>query len=164
MWLIDRLDERRQACTIHAMSDTPNENSWKTIVAKLKNEMPASRFDAWIHPVSAQYSNNDLVLSVPNRFFLDGLKSNYGQRILALVGEIMGADISVQFEIDPSLSPEVSDILFDPQTSGGLLISVEQGKSEELLSRLQEKGIEDATIIGEITSQAIGRAICKVSS
>jgi len=69
-----------------------------------------------------------------------------------------------QIELGPSLSPEVSDLLFDPQTSGGLLISVEQGKSKELLSRLQEKGIEDSTIIGEITSKAIGRAICKVES
>ncbi len=68
-----------------------------------------------------------------------------------------------QIEISPSLSPEVIDILFDPQTSGGLLLSVAQGKSEELLSRLLETGIEEATIIGEITSQARGEIICKVS-
>jgi selenide,water dikinase len=68
-----------------------------------------------------------------------------------------------QIEISPSLSPELIDILFDPQTSGGLLISVVQGRSKELLSRLQERGIEEATIIGEITSQATGRTVCKVS-
>lgn len=70
---------------------------------------------------------------------------------------------SHQIETSPSLSPVLIDILFDPQTSGGLLISVEQGKSEELLSRLQEAGIEEANIIGEITSQATEGAICKVS-
>jgi selenide,water dikinase len=67
-----------------------------------------------------------------------------------------------QIEISPSLSPELIDILFDPQTSGGLLISVIQGRSKELLTRLQEKGIEETTIIGEITSQATGGTVCKV--
>jgi selenide,water dikinase len=68
-----------------------------------------------------------------------------------------------QIEISPSLSPELIDILFDPQTSGGLLIAVAQGRSKELLSRLKEKGIEETTIIGEITSQATGGTVCKVS-
>jgi len=86
------------------MSGTPNNNSWQAIVDKLENEIPASRFDAWIRPVSAQLNDNSLVLFVPNRFFLDGLKSNYGQRILSLVGETMGVDIDIKFEVDASLS------------------------------------------------------------
>ena len=86
------------------MSCTPNKNSWQVIVDKLENEIPASRFDAWIRPVSAQLNDNSLMLYVPNRFFLDGLKSNYGQRILTLVGETMGMDIDVKFEVDVSLS------------------------------------------------------------
>ncbi len=104
MCAIDKLDEQWQACTIQAMSGPPNKNSWQAIVNKLENEIPASRFDAWIRPVSAQYSDNCLVLYAPNRFFLDGLKSNYGQRIIALVSETMGMDIDVKFEVDASLS------------------------------------------------------------
>ncbi len=103
MYAIDKLDEQWQACTIQAMSGPPNKNSWQAIVNKLKNEIPASRFDAWIRPVSAQYSGNCLVLYAPNRFFLDGLKSNYGQRIITLVSETMGMDIDVKFEVDASL-------------------------------------------------------------
>jgi chromosomal replication initiator protein len=85
------------------MSGPPSKNSWQAIVNKLENEIPASRFDAWIRPISAQYSDNSLILYAPNRFFLDGLKSNYGQRILTLVSEIMGMDIDVEFEVDASL-------------------------------------------------------------
>jgi chromosomal replication initiator protein len=103
MCSIDKLDEQWQACTIQEMSDTSNENSWQTIINRLKNEIPVSRFDAWIQPIFAQYSNNSLILYVPNRFFLDGLKSNYGQRILTLVAETMGMGTSVQFEVNPSL-------------------------------------------------------------
>ncbi len=40
-------------------------------------------------------------------------------------------------------------ILFDPQTSGGLLIAVPEPEGEMLLEKLQEKGIKEAAIIGE---------------
>ncbi len=42
------------------------------------------------------------------------------------------------------------DILFDPQTSGGLLISVSNHQSEELVSALKSEGVSDAAVIGEI--------------
>jgi len=41
-------------------------------------------------------------------------------------------------------------ILFDPQTSGGLLISLPDKEAEKLLKRLWEKGIQDAQIVGQI--------------
>ena len=40
------------------------------------------------------------------------------------------------------------DLLFDPQTSGGLLFSVNENKANRLLKELNENGI-DAHIIGE---------------
>lgn len=45
------------------------------------------------------------------------------------------------------------DILFDPQTSGGLLISIPQEQAKPLLSRLKEAGVEHAAIIGEVVRQ-----------
>jgi len=53
------------------------------------------------------------------------------------------------------------DILFDPQTSGGLLISVSAAKAELLLSRLHEAGVVEATIIGEVTKQPKERIVIK---
>ena len=41
-------------------------------------------------------------------------------------------------------------ILFDPQTSGGLLISLPDKEAEKLLKRLWERGIQDAQIVGQI--------------
>lgn len=54
----------------------------------------------------------------------------------------------VQFE--PPISPEMIDILYDPQTSGGLLIVVSEEKGDELLSALKQEGIKEASIIGEV--------------
>ena len=57
-----------------------------------------------------------------------------------------------QVDIDPAVSPFLMDILFDPQTSGGLLIAVPGEKTEKMLRRLHEKGIDEAAIIGEVVN------------
>ena len=49
------------------------------------------------------------------------------------------------------------DILFDAQTSGGLLICLEQGKAETLLGRLHDEGIVEAAIVGEAVAGDKGR-------
>lgn len=40
--------------------------------------------------------------------------------------------------LGPGVSPELASLLFDPQTAGGLLISVEAERAPELLARLRE--------------------------
>ena len=55
---------------------------------------------------------------------------------------------AVQF--DPSVDRVLQDILFDPQTSGGLLIVTEKNKADELFEALKEKGIRDAAVIGDV--------------
>ena len=54
-----------------------------------------------------------------------------------------------QVDMDPKLSHYISDILFDPQTSGGLLVAVPKGKTTEMITALRERGISDAAVIGE---------------
>ena len=52
----------------------------------------------------------------------------------------------------PDMDRTMQDILFDPQTSGGLLICVERDRADDLLGELKEKGIREAAIIGEVVS------------
>lgn len=42
------------------------------------------------------------------------------------------------------------ELLFDPQTSGGLLVAVHPDDAERLLGRLREAGLENAAVIGEV--------------
>jgi selenide,water dikinase len=49
------------------------------------------------------------------------------------------------------------NILFDPQTSGGLLISIASADADTLLENLHRYGIEDAAIIGEVIEGPKGR-------
>jgi len=51
----------------------------------------------------------------------------------------------------------IADILFDPQTSGGLLIAVPRDEAEAYVERLQGKGIESAAVIGEFVEEPAGK-------
>ena len=51
------------------------------------------------------------------------------------------------------------DILFDPQTSGGLFVSVSADKASLLLARLKEAGVTDAAIVGEVVSHPEQRIV-----
>jgi len=53
-------------------------------------------------------------------------------------------------EFSTSVDPVVRDVLFDPQTSGGLLICVDRDQVEDLISDLIRKGISEAGVIGEV--------------
>ncbi|MBT4511435.1 MAG: selenide, water dikinase SelD, partial [Chloroflexi bacterium] len=48
----------------------------------------------------------------------------------------------------------ISDVLFDPQTSGGLIISVSDEKAQTLLTRLHDAGLIQSAIIGKVTNQS----------
>jgi len=64
-------------------------------------------------------------------------------------------------EFGESVPQFMSDILFDPQTSGGLLISVPGSEAESLLERMRREGIEEAAIIGEVMAEPKGRIIVR---
>ena len=59
-------------------------------------------------------------------------------------------------EISGDIPVNMQDILFDPQTSGGLFISLESEKAGPLLDRLKQTGMEDTAIIGEVVGEPAG--------
>jgi len=62
-------------------------------------------------------------------------------------------------EFDSDVPEYMSDILFDAQTSGGLLIAISPGKAGFLLSRMHAEGIKEAAIIGKVTEEHPGKII-----
>lgn len=55
-------------------------------------------------------------------------------------------------QVDKILDSVWTDILFDPQTSGGLLFSVPATEGADLVKTLRDVGVEGATIVGAVES------------
>lgn len=60
---------------------------------------------------------------------------------------------------ESSAPEELRSVFYDAQTSGGLLISVEEGRSKELLERMHQAGDADAAIIGEVAENPVGKIV-----
>ena len=65
-------------------------------------------------------------------------------------------------EVAPACPDWLVDILFDPQTAGGLLIALPESHAATLIDRMHADGIVEAAIVGEIISEPKGkiRLIC----
>ncbi len=64
-------------------------------------------------------------------------------------------------EFEPGVSEFLKDIIFDPQTSGGLLISVSDKKAGILLNKLHAAGVDQAVIIGEVINKPQGKIVVR---
>ena len=61
--------------------------------------------------------------------------------------------------MEKSVPDYMADILFDPQTSGGLLISVAPEKARKLLEIMHQEGIKEAALVGEVVAEPKGKII-----
>ena len=77
---------------------------------------------------------------------------------LAAAGVITGADrtnreyVGDDIEIDESVSKEMRRLFYDPQTAGGMLISISQDRADDLRTRLREN-YPRSEIIGRVVER-----------
>jgi len=77
---------------------------------------------------------------------------------LAAAGVMTGADktnreyVGDDISIDESVSQEMQRLLYDPQTAGGMLISISAARAEDLRTRLREN-YPQAEIIGRVVAR-----------
>jgi selenide,water dikinase len=64
-------------------------------------------------------------------------------------------------ELGPEVPQFMQDILFDPQTSGGLLISVPGNQAVSLVTRMHDEGIKKAAIVGEVVAEPKSRIVVR---
>ncbi|OGP89479.1 MAG: selenide, water dikinase SelD, partial [Deltaproteobacteria bacterium RBG_16_48_10] len=64
---------------------------------------------------------------------------------------------SCRVEADTNLSPLLMDILYDPQTSGGLLISLPSDQAQNLVETLQKEAQMDTWIVGQVVEGPPGK-------
>lgn len=61
------------------------------------------------------------------------------------------------------VAPEMLDICYDAQTSGGLLICIEPAKAQEFVLQLHKAGITPAAIIGKVLAKGTGNVLVETT-
>jgi len=64
---------------------------------------------------------------------------------------------SCKVEVDPAVSPVLSDLLYDPQTSGGLFVSLPPEGAEKMIEAFREERDAEASVVGEVVEAHPGR-------
>lgn len=93
----------------------------------------------------ARASNVCLVIEAASVPLLPDVLSFIAQGMLTRGDKNNRSYVGDTIEIKEQISPEMQSALFDPQTAGGLLISIDQAKAGDLVQR-----IEGAVIIGRV--------------
>ncbi len=78
------------------------EKIWHACCGQLAGEIPTQQYAAWIKPLSAPHwsdDNSTATLAVPNRFKMDWLRSQYGERIAAALANAAGRPVQLEFSI-----------------------------------------------------------------
>ena len=83
-----------------------------------------------------------------------------GARALARGGYLTGGCrrnrewLTDRVEIAPEVPPDMVDVAYDPQTSGGLLAALPKGQGATAVAALRQAGIGVAAIVGTVRSDA----------
>ncbi len=56
---------------------------------------------------------------------------------------------------------DILNVLYDPQTSGGLIISLKASRADKLMRRLRRAGVKHASVIGKVLAKGKGSIIVK---
>jgi len=64
-------------------------------------------------------------------------------------------------DVAPHVPDYVTDVFFDPQTSGGLLFSLPEDQAEDIVKKMHAEGIQDAAIVGEVTGKPKGKILVR---
>ena len=89
---------------------------WQRACATLATELPEHQFNTWIRPLQAATlaaAGSDAVhISVPNRFKLDWIRSQYAGRIEAVLAELAGRPMRLELSLAQRQDhPETADVL-----------------------------------------------------
>jgi selenide,water dikinase len=105
----------------------------------------------------AMASQVGMIIHSPNIPLLPGAMEYARLGLLTGGGHSNRQFFSCRVEADTNLSPLLMDILYDPQTSGGLLISLPSDQAQNLVRTLNKEAQMDARIVGEVVEGPSGK-------
>jgi len=86
---------------------------WQSCIDLLAQELPEQQFNTWIKPLQAAVSEDfsKLTIVVINRFKLDWIRAQYAGRISALLNQLYGQPVHIEFSLAPKEAPVREQVL-----------------------------------------------------
>ncbi|RMH50895.1 MAG: chromosomal replication initiator protein DnaA [Zetaproteobacteria bacterium] len=81
------------------------DQGWEELSRELERTSSPSKFDAWVRNISTEYRDGRLTIVIPSRFFLDGFKREFHERIEQLIPKYFPAGTRLDYRVDPSSIP-----------------------------------------------------------
>ena len=91
-----------------------------------------------------------LVIDLSNLPIIAGVEEHGLTRLRTRASRTNADYVREDSRFEGTPDPVRVEFLWDPQTSGGLLISIERAKAAFLVDELQKRGAKAAAIIGEV--------------
>ena len=110
-------------------------------------------FGLLVHAIEMAASSVTVILYPKALPFITGATAYADEYLLTAAGQRNRNHAEVSVDVS-SLPFAVQELLFDPQTSGGLLIAVEPSQAEQLLSSIHKAGDINAAVVGEIAPKS----------
>ena len=152
---IDMLDDDGYQTFIQAASGINVEGEWLGDIDEVHGLTDVTGFGLTGHLLEmAKGSNNHINIDMNSVPLFDGVMQ-FAEEGVVPSGAYHNAkmyDEDIEFLNDVDIDTQI--LYSDPQTNGGLLITVAADKADEVLEKIHQTGKNDAAIIGEITEQA----------
>jgi len=87
---------------------------------------------------------------------LDGVAQMAGDGFVTGASGRNWAGYGEEVALDPALPAVARDLLTDPQTSGGLLVSCDPASVDEVLAAFRSQGFDAAAVVGEVKAGTSG--------
>lgn len=82
------------------MSDKNYEAIWHSCLDSIKERIPEQSFKTWFEPIQAvEFSENELVIEVPNKFFYEWLEDNYITLLRETLHKEIGQEARLKYHI-----------------------------------------------------------------
>ncbi len=135
------------------------QDLWQRGCEQLAAELPEQQFNTWIRPLPAAeviaheeggvLSQVQVQLLVPNRFKLDWIRSQYAQRIEAILAELCGAPVRLMVGLAPREAmayPTAGQAGVRPAATGPLrAAALLNDQSQQASTRVRLPGTDSAT-------------------
>lgn len=97
------MTEGRHVNQANFSSQGAGQSLWQACIDQLAQELPEQQFNTWIKPLTAQATDDlsKVTIFVANRFKLDWVRAQYGNRISTLLESISGQQIRMELALAP---------------------------------------------------------------